>query len=529
MAAPGTYLSAFVENFLRSRGLEEQRSRAEAQEAGDIFKVERYLDELGRERKAGATAADLFRRGVSPTQPVLPGAPPDWRATPSVEAPQAQPPSIAAGGAAAMQQGPTGAMPARPPVMASVLQGVAPEAAARLFTTQTGRAALSSLEQAERERRKEQDQQKAKDLFEKANDAFKRNEPAEAADLRAAAFRHVGAHDQATRWMEHSAKIRTDADEREKTKRDFAAFATAARRVDEDPSPINLAKIEEVLANSESLAGRNLAIDLAKKRIARTESKDSDIEAFLRHTVVRSVVGPNRVPIEQAWQEAMEKYPKGFGKLWLQDMMNPDKPILPEFVREFMRLPPRVGKQDQSLTQRAWFQAVQKAKEKGVVPSLDNLQFLRLWEETRLELKAADEAAGKTPEEKKKNAVDLGAAETRAEMAKLRLEAMKNPESLATKTSEELTRLIQRTNQDLKGDLTLEEERDTKAYLSLLRKYRDAKAKGESPDSGAQQGSLAPDTFDELPPADEYKGKIFRDEKTGKRMQSNGVRWIEVK
>src|SRR3990167_3315777 len=110
---------------------------------------------------------------------------------------------------------------------------------------------------------------------------------------------------------------------------------------------------------------------------------------------------------------------------------------------------------------------------------MSNLQFLRLWEETRLELKAADEAAGKTPEEKKKTAVDLGAAETRAEMAKLRLEAMKNPESLATKTSEELTRLIQRTNQDLKGDLTLEEEQDTKAYLSLLRKYRDAKARGK--------------------------------------------------
>jgi len=331
---------------------------------------------------------------------------------------------------------------------------------------------------AERERRKEEDHAKAEDFLKQGWDAFKRNEPAEAVKLWAKAYRWVGAHDRAGRMMEYGAKILTDNTELEKTKKDFAAFNAAIRADELDPSPENKAKVEQVFANAESLLGRERAVDLTKHRLAKMLDKDREIDAFLRHTMQR-IVGPNSIPVEQAWKEAMEKYPNGFGKLWVQDMMNPDKPILPDFVREWMRLPPRVGKQDQSLTQRALFQAVQKAKEKGIAPSMSNLQFLRLWEETRLELKAADEAAGKTPEEKKKTAVDLGAAETRAEMAKLRLEAMKNPESLATKTSEELTRLIQRTNQDLKGDLTLEEEQDTKAYLSLLRKYRDAKARGK--------------------------------------------------
>jgi len=332
------------------------------------------------------------------------------------------------------------AMPSRPPALTSVLQGVAPEAAARLFTTQAGRAALPSLENAERERRKEEDRAQAEALFGKAQDAFKRHEPAEAADFMAAGYRRIGAHDQAGRMMEYGAKVRTDADEREKAKKDFAAITTATAAHDADPSPGNLAKVHEALAGAESLVGRGFAMEITKVRLQKALSPDRDIDAFLRHATMRTI-GPNRVPVERAWEEAMQKYPSGFAKLWQQDIMNPEKTRLPEFVWGLLKMEPPGPKKDQTLSQRAWIIARQDAQKREIT---DPAQFTRLWQEWINELTTQEATAKRPPEEAERSKLRL-------EMDRLRLAAMKNPDALNVK---DLTLLIQRIGAQLRsGDL----------------------------------------------------------------------------
>ena len=498
MAEPGLYLSSFVENFLRSRGLEEQRGRAEAQEAGEIFKVQRYLDDLGRERKAGMSAAQRLQGYTSPQDSgVIPSTPPTWRGgasayegPPNPEAPPI--PSVAAGGAAAMQHGLTAeGMAPRPPALASALQGMPTEDVANLFMTQTGRATLETLRDAEQHRRKEDDKKEAEKLWAKGRDAFRRNEPLEALGLWAAAYRAVGDTVHAGRLAELEAKNRTDTAEHEKTKKDFAAFNTALNVYDLDPSPQNLSNVQTTFAEAESLAGRERAVEMMKARIKGSLDPDRDINAFLVYVSQRAI-GPNRVPVEQAWDEAMDKYPKAFGKLWLQDILNPEKPILPDHVREKLRLPPRgPDKRDQTITQRAYFDARAEAQRLGVVVSYDNPKFMRIWEDKINEREGAKKQAGKTPGEREKEKVDLETAKDRAAITKMRREAMEKPESLEKKTAEQLTLLIQRQARDLQGDMPDEERRDSEAYLKLLRKALAAKGGVTKPEQSTDKKAQA--------------------------------------
>ena len=506
MAEPGLYLSSFVENFLRSRGLEEQRGRAEAQEAGEIFKVQRYLDDLGRERKAGMSAAQRLQGYTSPQDSgVIPSTPPTWRGgasayegPPNPEAPPI--PSVAAGGAAAMQHGLTAeGMAPRPPALASALQGLSTEDVANLFTTQTGRAAFQTLEAAEQHRRKEKNHKKAEELWAEGRDAFRRNEPAEALGLWAAAYRHIEDQAHAGRLMEMEAKIRTDPVEKEKTKKDFAAFNTVLDAYDLDPSPQNLSNVQKTFADAESLAGRERASEMMKARIKGSLDPDRDINAFLVYVSQRAI-GPNRVPVEQAWDEAMDKYPKAFGKLWLQDILNPEKPILPDHVREKLRLPPRgPDKRDQTITQRAYFDARAEAQRLGVVVSYDNPKFMRIWEDKINEREGAKKQAGKTPGEREKEKVDLETAKDRAAITKMRRTAMENPASLEGKTSNELTIEIQRTARDLDKIDDPEIRSETERYLTLLRRALTAK--------GGPKADVAPQ--DKKAQAEQIMNRLF--------------------
>jgi hypothetical protein len=55
----------------------------------------------------------------------------------------------------------------------------------------------------------------------------------------------------------------------------------------------------------------------------------------------------------------------------------------------------------------------------------------------------------------------------------------------------------------------------------------------QNPNAILSRGSKMPEktsqVFNDLPKPNQFKGKIIRDDVTGKRFQSNGLQWKEVK
>lgn len=458
----GEFLSSFAEHFLRARGIEEARSRAAGAEAAQLFDTERYLEELGREREAREEAlpeilAQQRLRGLPAVRtPAPPGA--TYEGLPNPEAPPIPAGGslpLAAGGVAALGQ------PPRPPVPETLLGALTPQKQARFLTSRTGRAIMPTLEASERERRQEEDREHAETFFAQGQESLRGGDTAGGLDHFAAGLRRLGRYGDMTQYMHLAAKTRADKQEEERAAQDAKAVIPALDAFDRDPTAATLAAVSTAQANVTSLAWKKVSADMVQNRLKKALSGDRDEEAFLRAAVTSDQ------PPEHAWAAAAKQYPQGLFKIMSRQLLS-GKAELPEELWDVMRLTKPAGK-DASLALRARMQTLldANAARRAGAPWTP-MQFQQRWNDTILELERAEAQAKKTPEERQ-------AAQDRAEITRLRLEALKKPESLAGKTSEQLTLLIQRTTRDLEGDLSPEEERDAKDYLRLLRRTRDEK------------------------------------------------------
>ena len=462
--AAGDFLSAFADQVLRSRALAEGRNRAAAVEARDVFSTEHYLQELGREREVEEQtipeliAAQRLRWAPQTRLPAPPSA--TYEGLPNPEAPEAPPAPVAAGGLAALMQ------PPRPAMAQTLLGGLTPQKAARVLTSRTGRAVLPTLEASERERRQDEDRQEAEALFGQSS-ALLRQDPAslDGLDLRAAAFRRLGRPPEANYWMQVSAKTRADAQETERWTKDMHGLNAALAAHDKEPTPTTLGAIKAAVATLTSLGGKRLAAEQVDQRLKHALSPDRDEEGFLR----TFMEAPKEMPEEQAWKEAATRFPQGLFKFAIQELRS-GKAVLPDSIWDSMRLKRPLGLKDFSLRGAAHQKTLldSAAAARAGTP-WDPPSVLNRFVANLNEMQKQETEAKRTPEAK---AIE----EHRAAILKIRREAMEKPESLDTKTSNELTILIQRTARDLDAIVDPQERQDAEAYLKLLREARDRKA-----------------------------------------------------
>ena len=525
-ANEGGYLGTFAETFLRARALEEQRGRAAGAEAADIFKTDRYLEELGREREAReeflpqilaqqqARLQTTALRG--PTGPNLGAA--------TLETP---PVPVAAGAEAALRQ-------ARPPVMESLLGGLPPKAQARFLTTRTGEKALPTLEHSERERRLEDDRQEAETLIEQATEFLQRPTPdvAGAADRMAAAMRRLGQPQAAAQWMLHSAKTRSDEAERDRAEQDIKAFNAAIAADEATPSAATLKGVHDAIDQAKSVLGKRIALARLDARLQHALSPDRDEDAFLREATRLMLGGrsepqtgapeglgpggaatPKAMTAEEAWRQAAAKHPNGLAKMVSRQLIG-GKKELPDEIWDILRWPKPITTKDASLPRRAALiveQEVKSERARGI--QVSPLDFTKRWNAKIIELEGAEARAKKTPEE-------LAAGKDRAAILRMRREAMEKPEDLEKKTLNDLTLLIQRTARDLDTVTDPQERGEAEAYLRLLRQARDRKVRGSG------EPPVVPPR---LPPAAKHKGRtIEHPDRPGEQWRSDGVRWLRA-
>ena len=482
MAEPGLFLSSFVEQFQRGRAQEEASRRAAAQEARDVFGVQQYVEDLDREREAERTLAEVLRRrqaaGAGPlaVSPAGAGAPTipmrstgagAFEADLQTDLGSTGPAlSVAAGAPAALAQmaparpaGPVtlpGAGPERPPVLDQILGGLSPEAGARFMTSRVGRQALPTLEESEREQRQKEDRREAEGFFQKAQEAFTREIPdiGGGYSALAAAFRRLSP-ERAAHYMEVGAKFLTDRKEREEAPKEIQAINAAVKAWQADPTPANLATVQETMAGVKTVTGRDFALEVTKNAVKTALSKDPEESAFLIHTALRTT--RDGIPLEQAWDEAMQKYPGALAKFWERAMFSPDKTVLPDFVYEKLKTQPPHPSKDLALPQRAWVAAMDEARQKGIQRGTP--AFSRLLNETINRFKREEKEATQTEDER-------ALAKLRKESLELTVEAKRNPDKLSL---DAVTRNLQRLERAIDaGGLDAETERQFREAHQVL-------------------------------------------------------------
>ena len=504
MPETGRYLSSFTDAFLRSRGIEEQRASREAQEAGEIFKLTRYLDDVGREDQASQTLATMLknqRARVVAGPAVPPSATYEGALNPEAPSLPVEPQAQAA------MLAPT---PPRP-VMQTIFEGVTPEQQAGFLRSQTGRVTLGPIEQAERERRKQEEQAEAKTFFDRAMEVSK-TDPAGGADLMAAMYRRLGRLDDAGRMMEVSAKARTDKREREQAPKDLAAIYAASRSWRLEPTPVNLAKVHEAISGATSVTGNTLGLEIMKKAIGKTLSADQDENAFMVEATLGTV--RDKLSPKAAWERAAKKYPGGLAKLWNKALFSPDKQM-PDWFWDVLRVEAPPPAKDMGLRQQAWRNAYVIARQRGIPGN--SLEFSRLWTQEILTLEKAEAEAKQSPEQRE-------SAKLRNEYLRLRIEAEKNPQAF---DEQKLTVMIDRLNRDITIAEESDDVEDVQTFTELKKFFsrqlvERAKAKGHTPGPAPPPGALPV-----LPPASEHRGERFRGS-SGRLYQSDGIRWTKV-
>ena len=462
----GEYLSRFADNFLRARGAEEARSRAAGAEARDIFSTQQYLDELGRERGAESLYARL--RGQTPSTPAAPAvaapaepsfAPPGaptgaLGVYPTATPAAAGPTPMATGGLAALQE----PRAPRRPVAETVLAGLNPAEQARFLTTRTGRAAMPTLEQSERERRQEQDQQEVGGFFDQAKAAFRALDTVAGLEHLATGFRRLGpsGYGPMSEFMQLAAKTQAEKQEKAWAAEDAQAFFPALDAYKAEPTPLNLVALRAV--EPKSLAWRKLKADIIAEELKKALSADRDEEDFLR----AFMTADKSKSEEQAWADAAEKFPQGLFKFAMQELRS-GKAILPDSVWDVMRLKRPLGLKDFSLRGVAHTKTLlEAAAAQQAGTPWDKQAFLKKFIENINEAQKAEQQAKETPEQ-----------QDRAAITKMRREQMEHPERLSMN---EITLQIQRTNEDLRrGDMTPEEYQDAQRFLHFLRDLREKK------------------------------------------------------
>lgn len=117
-------------------------------------------------------------------------------------------------------------------------------------------------------------------------------------------------------------------------------------------------------------------------------------------------------------------------------------------------------------------------------------------------------------------------ARLRKETAALKLQAMKEPEKIS---DEKLSLMIDRAGRDVKRAEELGSEEELQGAKDDLRFFRELRAKRTAAQGRTVTPPAAEGTFDTLPPAAQYKGRVMRDTTSGKRFRSDGVTWTEIK
>ena len=519
----GVYLSGFANAFLQAREIEERRRGREAAEVGEIFRTERYLEDLDKERQAQEEQlpAILAQQQARRTGTALRGpAGPNLGAA-SLEVPPA---ALATGGMAAV----------RPPVTETLLGGLTPQAQARFLTSKTGRAVLPTLEASERERRLEEDRQEAEDFTQQASDFLALPTPnvAGAADRMAAAMRRLNRPQEAAQWMLHSAKARSDETERTRSEEDIKTFNAAVAADEASPSAASLKGVHDAIDRARSVLGKRVALARLEARLQHALSPDRDEDAFLREATRLMLGGqvqpqtatpedlgagggarPKPMTAEEAWRQAAEKHPQGLAKMVSRQLIG-GKKELPDEIWDILRWPKPIQTKDASLPRRAALIVQEEVKaERAQGKQVSPLDFTKRWNAKIIELEGAEARAKKSPDE-------LAAEKDRAAILRMRREAMEKPESLEKKTLPELTLLIQRMSRDLEAITDAQERAEAEGYLKLLRQARDGKIRGTG-----ERPVVPP----QLPPASKHKGRMIEHpDRPGERFRSDGVRWQRV-
>ena len=337
--------------------------------------------------------------------------------------PSAEVPPLAAGASVAAMTPPT-----RPPVATSLLQGIEPQRAAQMLTHPRTAQAFKTVEEAERERRHEEDRGQAEDFFGRAQEAARASDPATWADQMAAGYRRIGRHGEAAKLMEYGMRARQDKEERERAVQDFQAISQAVSAWEQTPSPERFAAIHTAISASKSAFAKAFALEVTKAGLAKRLSADPQEHMFLAHVtgaMAESLKAGHPFDQEAAWRGAMERYPAGFAALWQRAILNPDKAGLPDFVWSLLKMERPPKSTDMGVNQRAWQSARALAAQRGVPADQKNPAFLRLWQ---------DEINRITKEEHeaKQSEYDKRIRTARTEILEARAKVVKNPEAMST-------------------------------------------------------------------------------------------------
>lgn len=465
--AEGLFLSSLAENFLRARGAEEARSRAAGAEARDIFETERYLEELGREREVRedllpTVLAHQRTRWAPQTRAPVPSSA-TYEGIPNPEAPLPAP-SFAAGGMAALQQ------PPRAPIAETLLGALNPKQQARFLTSRTGRMVMPTLQASELERQKEEERHEAGAFFDQAKAALYKGDTVEGLNHIASGFRRLGDYGQTTQHMLLAAKTSATKDEQTSAAEDAKTLLPLVDAYKTEPTPEKLAKLRG--AEPKSLAWRTLFTEILADTLKHALSPDRDEDNFLR----AFMTSDKSKSEEQAWAEAAKQHPQGLFKFAMQELRS-GRAVLPESVWEGMRLKRPLALKDTSLRGLAHTKTLMEAnaaRQAGQPWTPEREVFLSRFVANINEMQRA-EAEGK------KSATEKQREEDVAKITRIRRERMETPENLETKTSEQLTTLIQRTARDLDAIVDPQERQETEDYLKLLRQARNRKEGAKGP------------------------------------------------
>ena len=284
-APTGLYLSSFLENYLRSRGLGEAQRRSDQNEILQALQGQEFLRGLQENQQVQGDIAGLVERYRQPSAPGIAGPTPPAAAlaAPPGIGPAAPPGSF---GQVAIPEGlqvpqPSGAGTLieggapRPSPFEAITRGAEPAAVARLLTNPRGQAALKTVEQAERDRREQEDLAAAEGLMGEASKAAKDGDPITWADKYAAGLRRIKQFGPSATIQEYAIKLREKKDEREKAQTFFKAVSAANAEYEKDPTPENYAKfLDTVTTNNESEVGQVFAQKVMENMVSKRLSAD---------------------------------------------------------------------------------------------------------------------------------------------------------------------------------------------------------------------------------------------------------------
>ena len=220
-----------------------------------------------------------------------------------------------------------------------LLRSLAPEAGGRLLASQSGRAAVKDLEEAERQQEADDNRRLAEEAFSQATTAVKGNDPLGFYDNAAKALRLLGRHDQAGVLLEHGMRLRQDKEQMDKTQAYMTRVGSAVAAYQNDPSPEAYATMLGAMASADTPAARDLQLKYLEQTVKKTFDTDPRVVRFQRGLAnVYAEAGQQGKAIEgeAAWREAIKRDPDGW-QAYLFDAIRDQKRIPEVVLKKILR------------------------------------------------------------------------------------------------------------------------------------------------------------------------------------------------